>query len=202
MRVRILTKWVVTFAAAVTLPASSLRAQESPAADESFEVEPPLLVPPGDLGEGAHDAPETPPSPAKLAQQLEQAKRSASSAERLVRMGALAKVEAEQRALRVDRLEAALANAQMAGANEEVTLLQARDAAGQASKADLEVARATLSKASIAAQTADEKYHQAQLDAAALNLRRQKRLLAQGSARKSDVARAEEKLGAVQRGEQ
>jgi hypothetical protein len=75
-------------------------------------------------------------------------------------------------------------------------LQKARSEAGQASKADLDAATATLARASATAQTADAKYHKAQLDAAALNLRRQRQLLALGSARKSDVARAEEKLAA------
>lgn len=39
------------------------------------------------------------------------------------------------------------------------------------------------------------------VDAAALDLRRQRQLLAQGSARKFDVARTEEKLATLQRAE-
>ncbi len=173
---------------------SSLLSQGLPKADNSFEVEPPLLIPPSDV-EG--DA-EEPPDAAKLEQQLERAKKSAASAKRLVNPGVLAKVEAEQRALRVVRLEAELAHAQMVAAQEQVTSEQAR----HASKAELDAAMATLAKASAAAQAADESYHKAQLEAAELNLRRQRQLLAQGSARKSDVARAEEKLASLQQGEQ
>ncbi|MEO6969668.1 MAG: hypothetical protein ABI217_02090 [Chthoniobacterales bacterium] len=51
-------------------------------------------------------------------------------------------------------------------------------------------ATATLARASAIEQTADENYRKAQLDAAALNLRRQRQLLALASAHKSDVARA------------
>ena len=181
---------------------SSLLAQELPKSDDSFEVEPPLLIPPSGAERRANDAPEDQPDVGKLTQQLERAKKSAAAAERLVKMGVLAKVEAEQRALRVIRLEAALANAQMLAAKEEVTLRQARSAAGQVSKADLEAAIAALARASAAAQTADAKYHKAQLDAAALNLRRQRQLLALGSAHKSDVTRAEEKLATLQRDDQ
>ena len=198
MSVRILTKWMMASAVAVTLlPLHLLRAQELPAAEESFEVEPPLLIPPGDV----EAAPEAPPDAAKLAQQLEQAKKSVASAERLVRIGVLAKVEAEQRALRVIRLEAQLANAQMDAVQKEVSAQETRVAANGGSAADLAAAKAKLSTATAAAENADAKYHQAQLDAAALNLRRQKTLLSQGSARRSDVARAEEKLAALQRGE-
>lgn len=195
------------FVAVVVLPMSSLLAQELPKSDDdSLDVEPPLLVPPGELARGADESregpPAAPPDVEKLEQQLERAKKSAASAERLVRMGVLAKVEAEQRGLRVLRLEAALANAQMAAAKEQVTVQKAHSAAGQASKADLDGALATLARSSAAAEAATERYRKAQLDAAALDLRRQRQLLAQGSAHKSDVARAEEKLATLQRGDQ
>lgn len=199
---RILIKWGVAVAAAIILPLGSLRAQEGPKPDESFEVEPPLLVPPGDSKESADETSEAQPDAAQLARQLDRAQKSAASAERLVKIGVLAEVEAEQRAMRVVRLEAEVAKAQMVAAQAEVTLQRTRQAAGQTSQADLDAALATLTRASAVAQTAEESYRKAQLDAAALNLRRQKRLLAQGSARKSDVARAEEKLAALQRGEQ
>lgn len=173
---------------------SSLLSQELPKSDNSFEVEPPLLIPPGDVEGDVEERPDA----AKLEQQLERAKKSAASAERLVKTGVLAKVEAEQRALRVVRLGAELAHAQMVAAQEQVTSEQAR----HASKAELDAALATLAQASAAAQAADESYDKAQLEAAELNLRRQRQLLAQGSARKSDVARAEEKLATLQGSEQ
>ena len=181
------------------LPLGSLPAQESPNSDESFEVEPPWLVQPGDV---KGDADKTPPDAAKLTQQLARAKESTASTERLVKIGVLAKVDAERRALGVIRLESELADALMVAAQAEVTLQQTRTAAGQASKADLDAATATLNGASARAQAAEEKYRKAQLDAAALNLHRQQRLFAQGAARKSDVTRAEEKLATLQRGEQ
>lgn len=198
MRARSLTKSAVALAALLTLPLSSLLSQESPKADNSFEVEPPLLISPGDMEGDTEERPDA----AKLEQQLERAKKSAASAERLVKTGVLAKVEAEQRALRVVRLEAELANAELVAAKEQVASQQAHSAADQASKAHLDAAMATLAKASAAAQAADESYHKARLEAAELNLRRQRQLLEQGSARKSDVARAEEKLASLQQGEQ
>lgn len=200
---RILTKWVVAFAAVMTLPMRSILAQELPRSDnDSFEVEPPLLIPPGAVEKGINAAVGAPPDAAKLAEQLERAKKSAVTAERLVRMGVLAKVEAEQRALRVVRLESELAKAQTIAAKEQAALQKARSEAGQASKADLDAATAILARASATAQTAEQNYSKAQLAAAALNLRRQRQLLALGSARKSDVARAEEKLAALQDGDQ
>jgi hypothetical protein len=199
---RILTKWMVGFAAVLTLTISLLGAQELPKSEDSFEVEPPLLIPPGDVGRGANNARETQPDVTKLAEQLQRAKKSAASAERLVKTGVLAKIEAEERALRAVRLESELANAQLAAAKEQVALQKARSEASQASTADLDATTVTLARASAAAKTADANYHKAQLDAAALNLRRQRQLLARGSARKSDVSHAEEKLAALQRGDQ
>jgi cysteine sulfinate desulfinase/cysteine desulfurase-like protein len=99
-------------------------------------------------------------------------------------------------------LEAELANAQLAAAKDQVASQKTRLEAGEISKGDLEASAVSLAQAIAAAQTANANYQKAQLDAAALNLRRQKLLLALGSARKSDVARAEEKLAALRRGEQ
>ena len=204
---RRLTKSVAAVALSVSLPLSSLLAQNVPkSGDESFDIEPPLLVQPPEPerapDEPQENAPGTHPDSGKLAQQLEGAKKSAAAAARLVKSGVLAKVEAEQRALRVIRLESELANAQMIAAQEQVTAQNARFAAGEASQAEVNAATAALARASAAAQTAEENYRKAQLDAAALNLRRQRQLLALGSAHKSDVARAEEKLEQLQQGNQ
>lgn len=200
---RTFTKWIVAASAAVILSVNCLPAQELPTSDDSFAIEPPLLIPLGERESSPEDSrEESPADVGKLEQQLLRAKKSAVSVERLVKMGVLAKTEAEQRALRAIRLEAGLANAQAAAAKEQVTLQQARIAAGQASQAELDAALTTQARANATAEAATEKYHKAQLDAAALNLRRQRQLLAQGSARKSDVARAEEKLAILQRGDE
>ena len=204
---RLLTKWVVALAAVVSLPQGSLLAQDAPKPDDtSFDVEPPLLVKPWEQERGSDDSQENGAEaqrdPVKLAQQLENAKKSAAAATRLVKIGVLAKVEAEQRALRVVRLESELANAQMLTAQEQVTALKARLAAGQATQAEVDAATTALTQATAAAQAAEEAYHKAQLDAAALNLRRQRQLLALGSAHKSDVAHAEEKLAHLQQDNQ
>ena len=202
----ILTKCVVAFGAVMTLSITSFVAQELPNGNDSFEVEPPLLVLPGEaepgLDQSTKEPRELPADVEKLKKQLESAKKSAASAERLVKTGVLAKAEGEQRALRVVRLEAELANAQLAAAKEQVASQKTCLEAGEISKGDLEASEVSLAQAIAAAQTANANYQKAQLDAAALNLRRQKLLLALGSARKSDVARAEEKLAALRRGEQ
>jgi hypothetical protein len=175
------------------LPLGHLCGQGLPQPDEkSFDIEPPLLVAPGDVEQA-------PPDADQLEKELERAQKSAAFAEREVKVGVLAKVEAEQRALRVIRLEAELAEARLTAAEIEA---EKQKAASEANKADLDAATSAVAQATAAAQNAQDNYRKAQLDAAELNLRRQRRLLALGSARKSDVARAEDKLAALQRGEE
>ena len=205
MRDCLLTKCVVAYFAIVSLSLSSLLAQEVPKSDdESFDIEPPLLVKPwepqpapDDPGEGA-----VPLEPPELAQRLEEAKKSASATARLVKRGVLSKFEAEQRALRVVRLESELAKAQMISAQQQLTSLKARFLAGQVSQPEVDAATTAVTQATTAAQTAETKYHKAQLDAAELNLRRQRQLLKLGSAHKSDVAHAEEKLAQLRQGDE
>jgi hypothetical protein len=205
MRDCLLTKCVVAYVAIASLSLSSLLAQEVPKSDdESFDIEPPLLVKPWEPQSAPDDSAEdaVPLDAAKLAQRLEGAKKSAAATPRLVKIGVLSKVEAEQRALRVVRLESELANAQMTSAKQQLTSLKARFLAGQVSQPEVDAATTALTQASAAAQAAGAKYHKAQLDAAELNLRRQRQLLKLGSAHKSDVARAEEKLAQLQQSDE
>ena len=205
MRDCLLTKCVVAYFAIVSLSLSSLLAQEVPKSDdESFDIEPPLLVKPWEPQSAPDDSSEdaVPLDAAKLAQRLEGAKKSAAATARLVKSGVLSKVEAEQRALRVVRLESELAKAQMISAQQQLTSLKARFLAGQVSQPEVDAATTAVTQASAAAQEAGAKYHKAQLDAAELNLRRQRQLLKLGSGHKSDVARAEEKLAQLQQGDE
>jgi hypothetical protein len=199
----LLTKWVVAYVAILSL--SSLLAQEAPKSDdESFDIEPPLLVKPWEQQGAPDHSSETavPLDAAKLAQRLEEAKKSAAATARLVKSGVLSKVEAEQRALRVVRLESELAKAQMISAQQQLMSLKARFLAGQASQPEVDAATTAVTQATAAVQTAETKYHKAQLDAAELNLRRQRQLLKLGSAHKSDVARAEAKLAQLQQSDE
>ena len=135
---RLLTRWFPAFAvvAAISLLLSSILAQDqvTPQSEEtSFDVEPPLLVKPWEQEPGSGDSQENPKTPrdaAMLARLLEQAKKDAAYDARLVKTGVLSKVEAEQQALYVIRLESELANAQMIAAQERVTAEKARLAAG------------------------------------------------------------------------
>src|SRR5690348_2557706 len=88
---------------------------ELPEADdyESFEVEPPILMPNRqiDSGKSTSSVSGLERDPAELEKKVERAKRAAVDAEQLFKRGILSKVEVELRALRIVRLEADLANA-------------------------------------------------------------------------------------------
>ena len=202
-----LTKKTATFAVVIGFPWIWLCAQNAPKTeDESFDVEPPLLVKPWEQ-QGAsdatlEDAPETDLDAGKVSKRLEAAKKEATAATRLVKIGILSKSEAEQRALRVVRLESELAKAQMLAAAQEFAAQKSCLALGEATQAEVDVATAIFAQAQAAAQSAEENYHKAQLENAALNLSRQRKLFSLGSALKSDVARAEERLAKLQQAEQ
>ncbi len=209
MRDRLRRTYVSACAAAtvVGLLLSPLLAQDLPSSGEpSFEVEPPLLIKPWESehppDESQEETTKAPLDPAKLIRQLRNAKEDAASASRLAKIGVLAKVEAEQRELRVVRLQSELAHAQMIAAQEQVTSQKARFVIKMATQSEVDYAVAALASATAAAQAAEETYHKAELEAAELNLSRQRQLLKLGSARKSDVARAEEKVTKLQQGDQ
>src|ERR1700680_2165999 len=100
------------FALIAALTVTTLNAQES---DDSFEIEPPLL--PQNLSREVRAEADATPAPiidvARLEKDLERARKTAAGAERLYKMGALAKIEAEGRALKVVRLESDLENARL-----------------------------------------------------------------------------------------
>jgi hypothetical protein len=185
------------FSAALLLTAS---AEEDSITDnvDSFDIEPPLLIPNrGDEPLPDVAVPASPGASADLAQlekNLERAKRNAAGAERLYKIGVLSKVEAEQRALRVVRLEAELENARLARAKEEIAQKKKQLAAREIAKEELTQAEALLARAIEAARAASVKRERAEVEAAETNLRRQRKLLNLGSGRKSDVVRAEQKL--------
>lgn len=193
-----MARWFAFSCAVICLTA--LAAQELPKhdSDESFEIEPPLLIPNRsneplpDAAAAGKLAPNL--DPERLEKDLERAKKSAAGAERLFRMGVLAKVEAEQRALRVVRLQSDLENARLARAKEEVAQQKQQLASGEISKVDLSQTEVALARAIEAAEAAAQKRERAEIEAAELNLHRQQKLLALGSGRKSEVNRAEQKL--------
>ncbi len=164
-------------------PAFALGEPELPGPGDSLpsDIEPPLLSQNSEPDDSGLD----PRSTSAIENDLTQARKRAASADRLFRAGIIAKVEAEQRALRVVQLEAMLAEAQ---------LEEARKVAAETGKSESEIAGLAE-----AARVATERRHRAEVEAALRNLERQKKLLALGSGRKSDVNRAEEKLAELQR---
>ena len=166
---------------------------------EPLEIEPPLLIqeiPSRDRARSTSEvASELDPERIQIA--LENAKKSAASGERLFRSGVIAKLEAENRALKVVRLESDLANARLEVARQIVAIQQSRFDAREISQSELETVKSALVAATDEAVSATARRQKAELDAALLNLSRQKKLLALGSGRKSEVTRAEEKVAAL-----
>ena len=111
-----------------------------------------------------------------------------------LRIGALSKLEVEQRQLRVVHLEFELANARLVAAKEQMLQKDQQLSAGEIAKTDVTPTENNLALAIAAAHTASAKREQADVDAAEANVHRQEKLYVLGSARKSDVARAQQKL--------
>jgi hypothetical protein len=180
---------VAIVVAALAADQASQNASEEP---DSFDIEPPLLKQ-NLLDERLPGATQN-ADVSRLEKQLERVKRNAAGAERLCKMGVLSKVEVEQRFLKVVRCECDLANARLARAREEVAVQEAKVSAGESGRDELDAAKAALAQLTEAAQIAAAKRERAEIETAEENLRRQEKLLKLGSAHKSDVDRAEEKL--------
>src|SRR5438105_14282968 len=184
----------------VTLLAAALVtiAADPPASNKSDEPEPCDIEPPilkQNLSDALLSEKGTPDAEvARLEKQLERAKRNVDGAERLYKIGVLAKVEVEQRLLGMVRIESDLANARVTQAKEKVAEDESRVASGETPKDELDAAKAALAQLTEAAQVALAKRERADLEAAEANVRRQQKLLKLGSAGKSDVDRAEERL--------
>jgi hypothetical protein len=178
--------------------ALTLFAQEPNKDPDSFDIEPPLLIP--NREDEQLSTAKAAPSPtrdvdlAKLEREFERAKRNAVSAERFCKIGALSKLEAEQRVLRCVHLEFDLANARLTCAKEEMLEKEKQLTAGEIAKPDTAQTETRLALAIEAAHAATAKREQTEIDAAEANVHRQEKLLALGSARKSDVERAIQKL--------
>ena len=157
-----------------------------------FDVEPPILK--QNLSDELAEAGTPDGDVARCEKKLERSKRNAEGAERLWRIGVLAKVEVEQRALKMIKCETELASARVVHAKGIVAEQESRVASGESTKQELEVAKTALAQLIEAEQKAVAKRETAELEFAEANLRRQQRLLRLGSAHKSDVSNAEEKL--------
>jgi multidrug resistance efflux pump len=181
----------VTFLAGAII---ALAADQQSNSDEpgEFDIEPPILK--QNLSDELAETGTPDGDVARCDKKLERAKENAAGAERLWKIGVLAKVEVEQRALKVIKCEAQLASARVAQAKATVADQESRVASGETTKQELEVAKTALAQLIESEQKALAKRESAELEFAEANLRRQQRLLKLGSAHKSDVTNAEEKL--------
>lgn len=177
-------------AALLTAIAAGIAFAQEP---DSFTVEPPMLVP--DRGEESSDANPQDVDLAKLEKDFARAKRNAADAKHLYRIGVISQVDVEQRALRVIRLEADLAKRRLEVAQQQAASVGSVLVNGQP-QTD-ESTKAGLARLSEAVQAAAAERDRAEIEAAETNLRRQQRLFAVGTGRKSDVAKAEQKLAEV-----
>lgn len=194
----------LAFAFATAFAATVAAQEELPKnPEEAMDIEPPLLIQEAPNRNIVYTTPggaeQNPlPDPDQIAAALEKAKKSAAAGERLYRSGIIAKVDSENRALKVVRLEADLAQAKLEAAKQNVVAQQARLEAGEISQAEVDAIQLEAAAAMREAELATEKKEKAELDAAVLNLQRQKKLLAMGSGRKAEVSRAQEKVSALQ----
>jgi hypothetical protein len=184
--------------ALLLISAATVFAQSSSKDPDSFEIEPPLLIP--NRGDEPLPEPEATKRSgrdvdlAKLEKELERAKRNAADAERFCKIGALSRLEAEQRFLRLVHLEFDLANARLLVAKEQMLEKEKQLRDGEIVRGEITETETNLALAIEAAHAATTKRDQADIAAAESNVQRQEKLLALGSARKSDVERAIRKL--------
>jgi len=117
---RIFALPVTVIATAMATLAADPLAQNQSQEPDSFDIEPPVLK--QNLTDQSLPTTEAPDGDvARLEKQLDRAKKNASGAARLYKIGVLAKVEVEQRALKVARLESDFANAQLVRAKNELS---------------------------------------------------------------------------------
>jgi hypothetical protein len=185
---RIFALPVTLLALAMAVCAADQSAANKSEEPDSFDVEPPILK------QNLSDEPLPDGDMARLEKQLQRTKQNAAGAERLYKIGVLAKMEVEQRLLKVVRYESDLANARVARAKEELAEKESQLATGEITKDELESIKTALAQLTEAAQVATAKRERAELEAAEANLRRQQKLLKLGIAGKDDVDRAQEKL--------
>ena len=185
---RIFALPVTLLALAMAVCAADQSAANKSEEPDSLDVEPPILK------QNLSDEPLPDGDMARLEKQLQRAKQNAAGAERLYKIGVLAKMEVEQRLLKVTRGESDLANARVARAKEELAEKESQLATGEITRDELESIKTALAQSTEAAQVATAKRERAELEAAEANLRRQQKLLKLGIAGKDDVDRAQEKL--------
>src|SRR4030095_3768206 len=157
---------VTLVALAMTVWAADQSGENKRRNPNSSAVDPPILK------QNLSDEPLPNGDMARLEKHLERAKQNAAGAERLYKIGVLAKMEVEQRLLKVIRCESDLANARVARAKEELAEKESQLATGEITRDELESTKTALAQLTEAAQVATAKRERAELEAAEANLRR------------------------------
>lgn len=169
--------------------------------DDALETEPQLLI--NNVPEGRTALPD--PESAlpvdtdlvRLSAQVERAKKNAALGERLFKAGVLAKLEAEKRSMQVPRLIKALETARLRIAKEEAERERSKFQAGDSTKEALEKAEAALASATASAAEAEVGWQNSLVEAAQLDVARQRKLVAFGFGTVSAVRRAEQHLATL-----
>jgi len=180
---------------------AGLRAQDDlprKAPGDTVDFEPKLML------DGPQAAPVAEASPVateervkELEGDLVRAEGRAADAEQLYKEGILAKVEEEDRMLRVVKAEKELDDAKLAAAADRAAAVKKSFDAHQTGKSDLDAANAALKNAQDAAATAAAAWEQGQIDAAALDLKRKRKLYEEGVGSKREVEIAEDHLALI-----
>ncbi len=188
------------FAPLLLLLAAAADGQELPKRDGAKELdflEPKLML--NDVGElpqppgsklGAEASQPLPLDVAKLTAELERAKKNAGWRERLWKAGVLAKVEAEQAALKVVRLTKDLEVARAEAARVALEELRQKGAPRE----EITAAEKNTEALTAAAKDTVAKWEAAQRAAAELRLQRERKLYALGAGSRSQVRKAEAAL--------
>jgi hypothetical protein len=191
----------------LAIPLLALGQADLPESDgddsDSFEVEPPLLLPNRDPGPAVSIAGQSATSvrdPVELEKLVERAKRLAIEAEKLYKRGVLSRVEVELRQLRIIRLQSDLEKARLERAKAELAIAQTQFEMNEISKEALASVQQKIEIAERTAEAASLARDRAEIVAAETNLKRQRKLAELGSARPSDVAKAERRLADLKAG--
>jgi hypothetical protein len=137
----------------------------------------------------------------RLEAQVARAKKTAAWREKLFRVGVFSKVQAEQSALAVVRLNKDLEIARRDLARQIADTISICIEADEAAVGVLDAAETELASAEVFAKEASQRWRQAQFDAAQTNLQRQRLLYGVGATTKSQLRRAEEQMAAFKAGE-
>ena len=186
--------WII----APLLGTALLRAQDDlprHAPGEALDFEPKLMLD-GPNAAGAEPSPTVSPEDrvAELETALLRAQARVADSEQLFKEGILAKVEVEERTRRVIQAGLELADGRLTVAAAHFDAVKKSFDARQASQSALDAANAALKTAQAAAAAASAEWDQAQLDAATLDLKRKRKLYAEGVGSLREVQLAEDRL--------